>query len=176
MSMRKCRQRTYPKTGQITSIQPSKTCKTASSQPWKFPQTNSSLPSPLQSPPTQILKVFPYPQMTTSPNHRAATPWWIQLHSKPHYTQKGLVWCKGNKMWCLKKVTSCKSTRPSGTTLSLMRKLTPMQSIPNRVTSYLHNSYTLEMLRGFPIEGMFSARQLHIFKLVQNSHWRNWGG
>ena len=49
-------------------------------------------------------------------------------------------------------------------TLSLIKKLVPMWSIPSRTSSCLHNSYTLETLGGLPIEGMFNSRQLCTFK------------
>ena len=48
-------------------------------------------------------------------------------------------------------------------TLSTERKLTPMWSMPRRVTSRLENSYTLETLDGKPFSGQFSARRLREF-------------
>jgi hypothetical protein len=48
-------------------------------------------------------------------------------------------------------------------TFKTERKLLPKWSTPHRVTSRLLNSYTLETLRGVPLNGSFSARRLRRF-------------
>ena len=45
-----------------------------------------------------------------------------------------------------------------------MKKLIPMWSVPNRVSSRLRNGYTLETVGGLPINGLFSARRLRAFE------------
>ena len=49
-------------------------------------------------------------------------------------------------------------------TFAVMRKMVPMWSVPNRVASHLHDSYTLETIRGLPIAGVFNVRCLRAFE------------
>lgn len=54
-------------------------------------------------------------------------------------------------------------------TFASIKKLTPMWSIPHRVSSRLRNSYTLETLSGLPISGTFNARRLRAFEPRQGT-------
>lgn len=48
--------------------------------------------------------------------------------------------------------------------LSSLKKLVPMWTIPNRISTRLLNSYTLETLGGLPVAGLFNARRLRLFE------------
>ena len=48
-------------------------------------------------------------------------------------------------------------------TMSTSRKLLPQWSAPRCVVACIVNSYKLETLEGFPLPGLFHARQLHHF-------------
>jgi hypothetical protein len=49
-------------------------------------------------------------------------------------------------------------------TMSTMKKLAPMWSIPRRILARKLNSYTLETLDGTPLSGLFHAHRLRTFK------------
>ena len=49
-------------------------------------------------------------------------------------------------------------------TVSTMKKLVPMWSIPRRISMRKLNSYTLETLDGAPLNGLFHAHRLRIFR------------
>ena len=84
-------------------------------------------------------------------------------HRKARFDTKVIKWAPKNVMFKRGDLMQVHQTQWHNTFLS-MRKLTPMWSISNRVTSCLCNLYTLEMLRGLPIEGTFSTKQLHAFE------------
>jgi hypothetical protein len=50
-----------------------------------------------------------------------------------------------------------------GTTFKVERKMVPMWSAPQRITSRSRNSYKIETLEGLPIGGQFSSRLLQQF-------------